>query len=396
MPQRRTSPADIEAKARRRWDSGALLTAYAQGEDFPVVDIPLHGPNPSEIGDDLDRVREWVRALDEGAAARGRIRYELTRRQVGGRVVGRNVLPSRARVDTYDQVWTLLRVREQVAAFDVVLATLAGFPDATRWVVAHPMQALRVADEWPRLLAATDWLRSHAGTGRYLREVSAPGVDTKFIETHRGILADLLEGDADAAQFAPSVGFQAKPAMIRLRFEPGFLGLPPHISEARLRVGELADSTVHVESALVVENEISYLSVPIPRGGVVVFGEGFRVNRVGALPWLRDVPLHYWGDLDTHGFAILNQLRSWLPQTTSLLMDRGTLLAHQDRWGQEPKPTAAALDKLTSDERALYADLVSDRYQPRLRLEQERTDWAWVRDRLPLSPRVDGLGGRGD
>lgn len=383
MQRQWTSPADIEARLRRHWDSGLLLTAHAKGEDCPVLDIPLRGPNASEIGNDLDRVREWVRALEEGAAVRGKTRYELTRRQVGGRVVGRNMLPSRARVDAYDQVWTVLRVHEQVAAFDGVLATVAGCRDATRWVVAHPMQALRVADEWPRLLAARNWLRSHAGTGRFLREVSAPGVDTKFIETHRGILADLLEGAAGAAQFAPSVGFRAKPARIRLRFEASFLGLPPHMSEAALRVEELADSAVHAQSALVVENEISYLTVPIPRGGVVIFGEGFRVNRVGAMPWLRGVPLHYWGDLDTHGFAILNQLRSWLPQTTSLLMDRDTLLAHQDRWGQEPKPTTAALETLTADERAVYADLVSDRYQPRLRLEQERIDWAWVQDHWP-------------
>ena len=383
MPRPWTSPADIEAKVRRHWDSGTLLTAYANDEDCPALDLPLRGPNASEIGDDLDRVRDWVRALEDGAVVRGRSRYELSRRQVGGRVVGRNLLPSRARVDTYDQVWSLLRVRDQVTAFDGVLATVARSRYATAWVLAHPMQALRVADDWPRLLAAADWLASRAGSGRFLREVSAPGVDTKFIETHRGILADLLDGDADAAQFASSIGFRAKPAMIRVRFGAGFLGLRPYVSEAALRVEELAEAAVHVRSAVVVENEISYLSVPIPEDGVVVFGEGFRVNRVGAMPWLRDVPVLYWGDLDTHGFAILNQLRAWLPHTTSLLMDRDTLLAHQDRWGHEPRPTTAALDKLTADERAVYADLVSDRYQPRLRLEQERIDWAWVQDHWP-------------
>jgi len=51
--------------------------------------------------------------------------------------------------------------------------------------------------------------------------------------------------------------------------------------------------------------------------------------------------VHYWGDLDTHGFAILNQLRAWLPQTRSFLMDRQTLVEHRDRWGREPAPTAA-------------------------------------------------------
>ncbi len=93
--------------------------------------------------------------------------------------------------------------------------------------------------------------------------------------------------------------------------------------------------------------------------------------------------MHCWGDLDTRGFAILNQLRAWLPQTRSFLMDRQTLVEHRDRWGREPAPTAARLDRLTPDEGALYVDLVADRMGEAVRLEQERLDWSWVTARLP-------------
>jgi hypothetical protein len=132
-----------------------------------------------------------------------------------------------------------------------------------------------------------------------------------------------------------------------------------------------------------VENEITYLSVPVPAEGVVIFGEGFRVSRAGSLTWLRDVAVRYWGDLDTHGFAILHQLRAWLPQTESLLMDSETLLSHRDRWVPEPSPTSAALDRLTEAEHVVYDDLVTDRHAERVRLEQERIDWAWAMSRWP-------------
>ena len=49
------------------------------------------------------------------------------------------------------------------------------------------------------------------------------------------------------------------------------------------------------------------------------------------------------GDIDTHGFAILDRLRAWLPQTRSVLMDRDTLLAHRDRWVTEDRPAKSAL-----------------------------------------------------
>ena len=42
--------------------------------------------------------------------------------------------------------------------------------------------------------------------------------------------------------------------------------------------------------------------------------------------WLRRCAVHYWGDIDTHGFAMLARARRALPQTESLLMDRDTLL----------------------------------------------------------------------
>lgn len=35
-------------------------------------------------------------------------------------------------------------------------------------------------------------------------------------------------------------------------------------------------------------------------------------------------------------------------------------------------------------ERSAYEDLVTDRHAERVRLEQERVDWAWVLDRWPV------------
>ena len=44
---------------------------------------------------------------------------------------------------------------------------------------------------------------------------------------------------------------------------------------------------------------------------------------------------HRWGDIDTHGFAILDQLRGILDSVQSLLMDRETLFAFLSQWGRE-------------------------------------------------------------
>ena len=63
-------------------------------------------------------------------------------------------------------------------------------------------------------------------------------------------------------------------------------------------------------------------------------------------------------------------------------MDLQTLLAHRERWATDDRPATSSLRRLTTTEHELYADLVGDVLGPKVRLEQERIDWAWVNDRL--------------
>ena len=95
-----------------------------------------------------------------------------------------------------------------------------------------------------------------------------------------------------------------------------------------------------------IENEITYLAFPVPAGAMVIFGGGYAVPVLEPLGWLAGLDVVYWGDIDTHGFAILNRLRHHLPHARSMLMDRATLLDHRDHWTTEPSPTAAVLDRL--------------------------------------------------
>lgn len=92
--------------------------------------------------------------------------------------------------------------------------------------------------------------------------------------------------------------------------------------------------------------------------------------------------MHYWGDIDTHGFAILSRLRTHLPHTRSLLMDRDTLLAHRAHWSEEPLDGRCTheLPSLKEEEDALFDDLRCDRLGVRVRLEQERIGYPRVRE----------------
>ncbi len=378
-----TGPTDIAQKVRRRWDDGSLLAGLAAGEPLPAFDLPLRGPRPAEIGEVLAEVRKWIAQLDAGS--RDGHHYQVVRGLVGGRHFGRNDIPVRARLVTYEQAWKLLGVTDQVASYRRMLELSSELPLVRQWAADHPLRALQIADEWATVLAAYRWLDQARGSGQYLREITAPGVDTKFVERHRDLLADLLGVGRGATSFIAGLGLRPKPVTVRLRCDSAVLGLPAPLSEGTFRLDEVAALSPLVRVAVIIENETTYLTVPVPDGGVVIWGKGFEVDRVGALPWLRDALIHYWGDLDTHGFAILDKLRAWLPRAQSFLMDRETLLTHRERWVTEGSPTSARLDRLDRTEADLYDDLVADRLGLAVRLEQERIDWTWARARLPYS-----------
>jgi hypothetical protein len=113
------------------------------------------------------------------------------------------------------------------------------------------------------------------------------------------------------------------------------------------------------------------LALPPRQSAIAIWAVGYAAA-VPADSWLNTRNTHYWGDLDTHGFAILNRIRGRLLDVRSLLMDTATLLGHRPHWGREDHPLCDALPLLTDAERDAYQGLVENRWGPEIRLEQER------------------------
>jgi hypothetical protein len=133
-----------------------------------------------------------------------------------------------------------------------------------------------------------------------------------------------------------------------------------------------------VDRVFITENEINGLAFPNVLGSLVIFGLGYGLDRLSEVSWLHRREVHYWGDIDTYGFHILDRLRALLPAVKSFLMDRQTLLEHESLWVQESNPYRAELSRLASSEQALYDDLRHNRFGERVRLEQERISYGWL------------------
>ena len=218
-------------------------------------------------------------------------------------------------------------------------------------------------------------------------------MDSKFIEQRRGLLGELLDLVLQAERldaevrgvrgFARRYGLRDKPQLVRLRILDPALAISG-LSDLSAPVEQIAQLKLDLARVFITENETNALAFPAHQRALVILGQGYALERLGEIPWLHDQPLHYWGDIDTHGLAILDRLRAHLPQARSLLMDRHTLLEHQALWGQEPadKRCNANLGRLTEAEQALYRELREDHLGERLRLEQEHVRFGWLQQAL--------------
>ena len=301
-------------------------------------------------------------------------------KKVGGRTFGVNEIPSAAWLDSYGQAWELLGARAQARSLaDLAERTRASFPSLLPWLARRPLKALDLGAEWDQLLAIVGWIGSRDTSGLYLRQVDVPGVDTKFIGQHRGVLTELLDlqlpperVNAAGEGFEDRYGFLRKPGYVRFRCGSRLAGF----SEMAVRADELTAPPPGTSRAFIVENEITYLAFPLPADAVVILGGGYAVGLLEPLAWLADPDIVYWGDIDTHGFAILDRLRRRFPHVKSMLMDRITLLAHRSQWVTETVPTSIALEHLTPPELSLYRSLADGEFGAAVRLEQERVSFA--------------------
>jgi len=155
-----------------------------------------------------------------------------------------------------------------------------------------------------------------------------------------------------------------------------------------VRLDELAATPPAAPTILVVENETTFLALPALPATAAILGGGYAVDLLRSLPWLSERRLIYWGDIDTHGFAILDRLRRSFPHAESVLMDRQTLMAHKTQWVPEPSPVDRDLPDLRPAESAFYRELVEHIHGRSVRLEQERIRYSTVTNSLRQTART--------
>ncbi|MHC5718996.1 MAG: Wadjet anti-phage system protein JetD domain-containing protein, partial [Nostoc sp.] len=239
---------------------------------------------------------------------------------------------------------------------------------------------IEYSDRWSDLLKVCRYFQCNPKPHLYIRELPIQ-IHTKFIEQNKGILSNLLEAilptellsSAEREKeytFEKRFSLRYREPLIRLRILDQALKAKYDfpLSDISTPISEFRQLNFKAHRFFIAENLMNFLTLPALENSFGLFGSGYAIQILKSVNWLAHCPIFYWVDLDTDGFKILSQLRSYFPQTISIMMDVKTFETFKEFAVIVAESTAENLLYLTLEEQALYSYLSLHNK----RLEQER------------------------
>ncbi|MDX8397580.1 MAG: DUF2220 family protein [Mariprofundaceae bacterium] len=381
-----TSPEDIKTQLERSWLRGDICRALVMDTGVFPLTIGLGQPSAKVMLDDFAAMQDWVKLMQSYAQKK---QLTLEYKTVNHRVLGQQSLPYKIVLQEPQQAARLIAKAQLLKTFGHLYKETGKYADGLQaWVFKHPLKMLELAGQWQPIMDLCMWMLANPQPKIYLRQVGVAGVDSKFIEKHKKVLASLFDQilpvfaiDDDfsgVTGFARRYGFLDKPLMLRVRPLDTSIRLLSCQGNQDVMLTAKALASIddaiqaQIKTVIVVENEINYLSFPDMPHALLIFGSGYGFEALKQVKWFAERSWYYWGDIDTHGFAILDQLRCSFPHVCSFLMDSATFMRHQHAWGKEPKQEKKDLKHLSEEEQEMYDILRFNHLGEGLRLEQER------------------------
>ncbi|MAT50442.1 MAG: hypothetical protein CMK32_04575 [Porticoccaceae bacterium] len=381
-------PEDVQKQLLRRFKNKHrdwLATSdneHLSAEGSWPLEVTLGVPTENQALKQVEDVRAWVAAWQAWGGA-GSLSWGDRRWRTLGtqRVPEKLVLGSPSEVaqwlgeaDRWDRAQK--RYRELLGRWPRLASKLTRYFD----LLADYSEV-----DYRRLIDMVAWIEKNPASDLYPRQLPVAGLDSKWLEGRKGVLAELVDSlqceDSVDGDFFQRCGLKTPPQLIRLRIlddnlRKGVGGL----GDISAPWEQLAELNIPAVNVFIVENLQTGLAFyDLPRS-VVIMQLGYGVDVLGRLPWVTKANCIYWGDLDTHGFAILNRARTYLPELKSILMDEETLRSYQDLWVEEKTQHGAETLPLLSDrEQEVYQAIKRNAWGQNVRLEQERIAWdvAW-------------------
>lgn len=392
-------PSEIKLDLLKKWESGRFYSAIFSDDIFPYS-FPLKKLKDDDFKNNLDSILKWTKNLESSFNKPG---ITFQKKSVKFRLFGNQTIPNKIIFENAESLSRYLgKYSEYNEILNLVERTKKEFPEIHKLILDKPKLLLDNISIWNDALIVCNYISNHEYQNKYIRELAIPNIDTKFIEGNKKLFRTLFDAILNedkidfeytslasySYDFEKRYGFKYNPSRIRLRLlDQQIRNEYGGISDIEINADEfdsfLNNVDCYIDNVYITENKINGLIFPDKYNSIVIFGLGYGVDTLKDFNFLKSCNIEYWGDIDTHGFAILSRLRSYFPKAKSFLMDEDTFNSHKRMAVTEyNKHKADSLPFLNEAEQNLYKKLKNkENYS---RLEQEKINFDYLIDYLKL------------
>lgn len=375
------TPKEIQQQCLKWWKS--VLRSWVDNVPFFPKEINKIGKVTSkDILNKLSNYKQSIELLRNNAKENKKYGYRLILNERQFDKIGKQPVPEKIIIESLEDYLKITGKEKEFQIFQknysLIYQTL---PILVNWIKLYPLKLIE-HDTWQDTLKVCNYFLTNPKPNLYIRQLPID-IHTKYILQNQSVVQSLLEflipEQMDTAESRFERRFHLKYAepLLRIRFLDAQLSPIPNITDLSLTLSEFKNFSVVCENIFVTENSMNFLTLPpLPKTITIWSGGGFQVSYLKDIAWLKAKQFFYWGDLDAQGFQILNQFRSYFPNTIAVMMEEETLTNFTPTTGE----TAAIqnLQQLSASEWKLYNYL----QQENIRLEQEKITQAFAEEKI--------------
>lgn len=361
------TPSEIKNKAENKYNQ--FLQSIVEGLPFsPIIIAGNKKPD-----DDIMMFNNELTDLINQSKEKKGYGYSIEYQTVKTKKHGLQDIPSSICFPTeQDYLKYINRVKETANFRTNMSSILSSFPELKDWIYKYPMKVIE--NDWDSLLKVCSYFKKEPTPQLYIRELPIR-VHTKFIERKKGIIKELLDiiipnyVNADENHFETRFHLKYDEPTVRFRILDKNICKQyfSDVEDLSIPISQFQELNLPISSVYIVENKINMLTFPSKEKSIIVWGHGFGVDIMREVKWLNNVKIYYWGDLDTHGFQILSEIRSHFNHVVSFLMDKETFdTFYEGDMGSETN--VEKILNLTHEENEMFLYLKKNNF----RLEQEK------------------------
>lgn len=375
------TPKEIQEQSLKWWKE-VLLSTVDSVSYFPKNISRIGKVSSKDILNKLSEYKESIELLKSYSKENKKVGYSLIMIERQFDKIGKQPVPERVSIDSIEDY---LRVTGKEKEYQTFLNNLSliktELPLLIDWIKVNPTKLIE-HNTWFDTLKVCKYFLETPKPNKYIRQLPIE-IHTKYILENKSVVQSLLDYlipehiHSDETKFELRYNLKYSEPLIRVRFLDTSLSPIENASDISLTVSEFKNAESQCNNIFVAENIMNFLTLPfLPKTVAIWSGGGFSVSYLKDIDWIKSKQFFYWGDLDAQGFQILNQFRTYFPNTVAVMMDEETLSSYKTAEG-----TLAAnqtLQRLTESELKLYNHL----RQNNIRLEQEKITQTFAEERI--------------